>query len=125
MWYEWLRHVHVTCALATGLLFIIRGVWMMADSPKLKTPALRVMPHAIDTVLLVSALGMLAAFGINPFAHPWLVAKFVALVLYIGFGLVAFRFGKTKPVRIVSWLLAVLMLVSIYGFAFTKRVMFW
>lgn len=122
---ETLRQIHITCALATGMLFTIRGIWMITGSPKLKTPVMRVAPHIIDTVLLATALAMLAASGLNPLQHPWLLAKIIALVFYIGFGLAAFRFGRTRGEKIAAWLVALALLLSIYGFAFSKRVIFW
>lgn len=123
--FEMLRQIHITCALATGMLFVIRGFWMMMDGPKLKQPVIKIAPHVIDTVLLLSAMAMLVVASIHPFSQPWLLAKFVALLVYIMFGLLAFRFAPNKGLKILCWMLAVATLFCIYGFAMTKRVVFW
>ena len=122
---ELIKQTHITCALATGMLFIVRGFWMIVGSKKLDRPVVRIAPHVIDTVLLVSAVVMLFGYQLNPLQHPWILAKLVAVLLYIACGMIAFRFGKTRLQKIVFWLAAMLVLASIYGFAFTKRVIFW
>ena len=41
----------------------------------------------------------------TPLASSWLAAKLLALVVYIGLGMVALRVGRNRRVRIVAWLL--------------------
>ena len=38
------------------------------------------LPHLVDTVLLVSALGMLWIMRLLPWATPWLRAKIIGLI---------------------------------------------
>jgi uncharacterized membrane protein SirB2 len=49
-----------------------------------------------------------------------LSAKLLALLLYIVLGMVAFRFGKTRSVRITAFVLALLMVAYIVSVAYTK-----
>ena len=51
-YYLTLRHVHITCAILTITLFVLRGGLMIAESTLLQSRVLRTLPHAIDTVLL-------------------------------------------------------------------------
>ncbi|MFP4296029.1 MAG: SirB2 family protein [Halothiobacillaceae bacterium] len=103
-------HIHALAVVLSLLGFILRGVWMLKESPMLRARWVRITPHVVDTVLLVSAL--IAAWLIywQHGVHPnFLTVKIVGLILYIGLGLVALRFGKTKAIRASAWALAILL----------------
>jgi len=38
--------------------------------------------------------------------HTWLTVKFFAVIAYIVVGSIALKFGKTKQIRLMMWLLA-------------------
>ena len=92
-----LKHIHITCVVLSYSLFFLRGVWMLRESPALQQRWVKIAPHTVDTLLLVSAIALAWQFGISPLAHPWLAAKIVALLLYIVIGTVALKRGKTPP----------------------------
>ncbi len=93
---------------------------MLQDSPLRQHRMVKVIPHCIDTVLLVSAIILAVSWHLNPLHHPWLLLKIVALFAYIGCGFVAFRFGKNRQIRAFFWILALLILAGIFVLAFTK-----
>jgi len=51
-----LRAVHVTCVAVSYALFVVRGVWMIRESPLLRRRWVKVVPHIVDIVLLASAI---------------------------------------------------------------------
>jgi len=53
------------------------------------------------------------------------MAKIIALVVYIGVGLVALRFGRTKKIRTVAWLLGMSIFVYIASVAVSKSALGW
>ena len=101
-----LKPLHVTAAMLSIALFALRGWWMATDSPRLAARWVGIVPHAIDTVLLLSALALAAALGLWPFAQPWLTAKLVLLVLHVGLGMLALRPDRPKPLRLACFVLA-------------------
>ena len=109
MSYMVLKYTHVTAVIASFALFFLRGLWMMAAPGNLATRWVQVVPHVIDTVLLVSAVALAAMTGQYPFVQPWLTAKVLALPVYILLGSVALRYGRSRRVRIVAWILALLV----------------
>ncbi|MCZ6888422.1 MAG: SirB2 family protein [Gammaproteobacteria bacterium] len=123
MIYLILKYVHIASAALTATMFIARGILMLRDSPLFQQRIMRIAPHAIDTVLLASALTMVFMIGWNPLTTPWLLTKLVVLFAYIGVGLVAMRFGKTKRVRATAWVIALCLLGYIAAVAMTKNVM--
>lgn len=118
--FEGLKLLHVICAALSATGFALRGYWMLSSHPLSKHRVTRILPHTIDTVLLASAVGMLVIWGISPFAVDWLQAKIIALLLYIGLGMIAMRFGRRRSVRIVAYWLALACVFYIVTVAFTK-----
>ena len=120
MSYVLLKYVHVTAVIASFALFFLRGLWMMAAPGKLAARWVRVVPHVIDTVLLVSAIALAATTAQYPFVQPWLTAKVIALLAYILLGTVAIRRGRTRRVRIVAWILALVVFGYMVAVAHTR-----
>jgi uncharacterized membrane protein SirB2 len=118
--YGTLKTVHVVCVALSYALFFVRGIWMIRDSALLGERWVRIVPHVIDTVLLLSAIGMLVTIRLNPFVSAWLTAKLAGLVAYIGLGMFALRRGRTKHVRIAAWLGAQAVYFYIIAVAMTK-----
>ncbi len=101
-----LKQLHLTTLAVTLALFILRGVWMMLDSPRLQARWVRIVPHLNDTLLLASGIGLAVLLQQYPLMHGWLTAKFFALILYIVLGTVALKRGKTRSQRIAAWIAA-------------------
>lgn len=120
MSFEWLKLLHAGSALLSISGFALRGYWMLTGNPRLRSRPARVLPHILDTLLLASAIGMLVMWQANPFEFSWLSAKIAALLCYIGLGMVAFRFGKTRRVRVIACGMALLVAAYIVAVAFSK-----
>jgi uncharacterized membrane protein SirB2 len=114
--YAAVKQLHVAAVALSGALFFLRGVWMIADSPRLKARWVRVAPHVNDTVLLVAGVYLAAVMGLQ----PWIVAKLVALVVYILVGMVAITRGPTKQIRVVAWVAAMGVFLYIVAVAVRK-----
>jgi len=119
--YLTVRHIHITCAALSGSLFFLRGIWMWQDSAMLQKKWIKILPHLIDTLLLASALTMVFWSRQYPFVEAWLTAKVLALLLYIGLGTLALKRGKTKSIRIRTWIAALAVFSYILAVALTKQ----
>ena len=115
--------LHFGCAWLSAAGFLLRGFWMMVDSPLRLMRPVRVLPHVVDTVLVTSALVLAFSSGRGPFGEPWLIAKFAALIAYVGFGLVAFRFGRSRGVRIAAFLAAIVSVGYILAVAHQRTLL--
>ena len=105
-YYLALRNVHIACAILTITLFVLRGGLMLADSPWQQNVVLRYLPHAVDTVLLTTALMLTTVIHQFPFAVDWLTAKVVLLVAYVLLGSIALKRGRTKTIRVAAFVAA-------------------
>lgn len=122
MSYLAIKHLHMTCAALSGMLFFARGILMLRESPLLQRRWLNTGSHVIDTVLLGSALTMVVWSAQYPFVQGWLTAKVIVLVLYILVGAVALKRGKTKPIRTAAFVIALLLFAYIVKVALTRQV---
>jgi uncharacterized membrane protein SirB2 len=116
-----LKYVHVACVVLSYVLFFVRGVWMMRDSPLLARRWVKILPHVVDTLLLASAIALAVLIRQYPFTAPWLTAKVLGLVLYIGLGMLALKRGKTKRARVTAWIAAQIVFLYIVAVALTKN----
>lgn len=113
--------VHITAVALSIFGFVLRGLWMLNGNSYLRTKFVRITPHIIDIILLGSAIYLVIPILQQSIINPWLTAKIIGLLGYIGFGLVAFRFGKSKQVRVASWLAAIVVFGYIVAVAITKN----
>jgi uncharacterized membrane protein SirB2 len=105
-YYLVLRNVHIACALVSITLFVLRGSLMLANSAWQQNVVLRYLPHAVDTVLLTSALMLTTVIHQYPFAAGWLTAKIALLIVYIVLGSIALRRGRSRRVRAWAFIAA-------------------
>lgn len=117
-----LKLIHISCAVISFSGFFLRGLLMLYNPGYLQKPWVRVTPHIVDTALLVSAVALAAGMGLSPSDHPWLAAKIAALLCYIALGMVALRFGRTRKIRCMAWILAMLTFLYIVSVAASKSV---
>ena len=124
MTYLLLKHLHMTLAALSGSLFLVRGLWMLADSPMRQRAWVKRVPHLIDSLLLVSAIALAWWSGQSPIGNGWLTAKVAALIAYILLGSLALKYGKTRLVRASAFVGALACFGYIVATAITKNPLF-
>ena len=118
--YTLLKYLHVGSVALSGAGFLVRGIWMLQDSPLLARRWVRVAPHLVDTVLLASAIALALMLGQYPLVHGWLSAKVLGLIAYIVLGTIALKHGRTRGIRIAAFCGALLVFAYIVAVAITK-----
>ncbi|MGL4410226.1 MAG: SirB2 family protein [Zoogloea sp.] len=121
VFYPTLKHLHVACVALSGCGFALRYGWMLTDSPLARARATRVLPHLVDSLLLLSALGLVVLTGQYPLVQAWLTAKLVGLLVYIGLGMQSLRPGRPKAVRAACGAAALLVLGWMVSVALLKH----
>lgn len=123
--YAVLKLIHVGCVATSYALFVLRGAWMLLESPRLGQRWVRIVPHAVDSTLLASAITMAVTIRQYPLVAGWLTAKVVALAGYIALGMIALRPGRPRGVRIMAWLAAQAVFFYIVCVALTRDPLPW
>jgi uncharacterized membrane protein SirB2 len=121
MTYFALKHLHVTFAALSGLLFLVRGIWMLSGSKRLQARWVKIVPHVVDTLLLASAIGLAVWSSQYPGQQAWLTAKVLALVAYIVLGIIALKRGRTRQVRLAAFVGALACFGYIVAVAVTRN----
>lgn len=119
------KFIHVSAAVLTVAGFTLRGFWMLSGSALLNHRLTRILPHVVDTVFLVSGIALIWMLRLQVPEQPWLLAKLLAVVVYILLGMVALRRGRTPQVRVIAFALALLTVAYIAGVACNKSVLSW
>ncbi len=109
--------IHMSCAVISILLFSWRGIAMWRQQPVQQHLWRRSVPDAVDTLLLITGITMAVLLDIAPWETGWLAAKLIALLIYIGLGTVAFRFGRTLLIKRASFVTALLAFAYIVSVA--------
>ncbi len=104
-----LKHAHLSLVSISISLFIIRGALKLSDSKRVMTKSLKVAPHIIDTLLLISGIGLALLIHQYPISHHWLTVKIMLLVGYIVLGMKAMK--STQPMQQRSYFAAALCCV--------------
>lgn len=117
MLYLTIKIIHMSSVTLSFALFIFRGVLMMRDSNWLNSRILRIAPHVVDTLLLVSAIWLTVLLRQYPFVQAWLTVKVVLLALYIVLGSFALKRGRTKGQRVFFFIAASLTFLFIVSVA--------
>lgn len=123
--YTTLKLLHVGTAILTISGFMLRGYWMISGSPKLQLKLVKVLPHVVDTVFLLSGIGLIVVLNLPVLSQNWLLMKFAALIAYIVLGAIALGRGKTLRTRIVAFVLSLAVFAYIAGVALSKSTASW
>lgn len=115
-----IKLVHISLAALSISGFMLRGIWMLRDSPLLRARVTRMLPHVVDTALLVSGVVMVWRLHLYPTHQPWLAAKLVAIVFYVALGVVALRGRSGRGVRAGAFVLALAVFAYVVAVAVSR-----
>lgn len=119
------KSIHIAFALLSISSFLLRGYWMMQDSPMLQRKAVKILPHVIDTAFLLSAVALLFILGFSLLQQGWLLHKISLMFVYIVLGIIALGNKYPKPKRIVAFFAGALVFFYIVGIAVFKTALSW
>ena len=118
-YYANIKLVHVAAVVASGSLFLLRGLAVQGGAAWAMARPVRYLSYSIDIVLLTAALMLLAVLPAAVFANGWLWLKLALLVVYVGLGTFALKRGRTRTVRLTCFVSALLVFAGMYVIART------
>ncbi|MBY6063397.1 invasion protein [Pseudidiomarina sediminum] len=114
------KHLHVSIVALSVLLFVLRFIWRSMDASVAKQKWVKIVPHIIDTLLLLTIVGMLVHWQQWPWETPWLLNKLVGLVGYIVFGLIAMK-AQRAWLRYGAFVVAMGWIAMLLHVAYSKQ----
>ncbi len=118
--YMALKHTHLLLVAISLSLLLLRFGLSLKDSPLLQRKFLKIVPHVVDTLLLLSAVGLMLTISQYPFVNPWLTEKLFGVLAYIALGVMALK-GRTLLLRSFGLAGALGWLVLVVKVAITKQ----
>jgi len=97
------KHSHLTLVLISVVLFYFRYVQHRVFGKDL-AKWLRVVPHIIDTFLIISAIALCVLIQQYPLVNPWLSYKVLFVIGYIGFAMAAMKIqSKNRSIAMLTF----------------------
>ena len=118
-YYPMLKHLHMTLALVSLLLFVYRWGLALGGSERLQQKWLKILPHVNDTFLLLFGVLLAVSLQMSPGQQPWLMGKLIALVVYIGLGVMALK-RPARGQKVLAGVAALVVFGYMVGAALTK-----
>jgi len=123
--YPEIKLAHTTAVMTSGTLFALRAAGLLAGMRWPRAAIVRYTSYTVDTVLLTAALMLLTILPAALFANGWLWLKLVLVVMYIGFGIAAFRASRGVLARIALIVAALACFLQAYGIARAHHPLGW
>ena len=102
-----IKHLHITLVVISVGGFVLRAVLMLLQSKILQQRWIKRLPHIVDTLLFASGIFLAWSSHQYPFVNSyWLTSKMLALVAYIGFGMLALNYGRNRIIRGIAMVVA-------------------
>ena len=116
-----LKNIHMSLAAISVALFCLRFALLMTNANLLKNRWLKVVPHIIDTVLLLIGLVMMVKLALYPGQVDWMSEKLIAVVAYIFTGYYTLKLARNNMMRIFGFLGALGWIILVARIAMTKQ----
>ena len=114
-----LKYTHIILAFISFFSFLFR-VWLLHFNPqKLRRTGFRILPHIVDSLLLVSGATLVYQNQWLSGQNAWLSAKLIALLGYIGLGIVVMR--NQTQIRWIAFVGALVCFCYVVTVAIVKR----
>ena len=111
--------IHLLFVLTSLASFSGRMALSALKPEWLQNKIIKIAPHIIDTVLLISGITLVIQGNWLEGEYGWILSKFVLLLGYIAFGVMAMRFSGIK--RWIAFVAAIACYVFIFIIAITKH----
>ncbi|EIJ5518694.1 SirB family protein [Salmonella enterica] len=116
--------LHLICVALSVSLFVARYWWRYCGHALAAARWTRIVPPVIDTLLLLSGIGLIVKTLILPFTESgsWLTEKLFGVIIYIVLGFIAldYRQARSQQARFIAFPLALVVLYIIIKLATTK-----
>lgn len=105
--YTGIKHFHLLLIGLSVGLFLIRFILSEMKSPILQKKWLKILPHIVDTLLIVSAVTLCVLIEQYPFVNAWVTEKLLALLLYVFMVTLALKMARTVFMKYIGLLGAI------------------
>ncbi|SFR55806.1 SirB2 family protein [Thiomicrospira sp. ALE5] len=118
--YASLLLLHKLAVLTSISVFFIRGLGVIYNREWVTRKPVKIVPHVIDTLLILSAVGIVL---MTPFAFsdPWILIKLVGVLIYVGLSVMVFKVAKSRVQQGMFWIVNLALLFLLVAVAVEKQ----
>lgn len=111
--FYFVKYLHLVAVAASFALFFIRGIWVLRAYPRPEEQWVRVLPHVVDGLIVVSGATLVALLWQRGWPGDWLGWKLGFLLGYALLALVMLRLGKRRWQKALAWLAAMALFLFV------------
>lgn len=115
-----IKHIHVWLVVLSVGGFLLRFIWSQRNSAYLQRKVVKIAPHIVDTLLLLTGVSLALLYRLSPLQADWLGAKLILIVVYIILGVFALKPAFPKFIRQIAGFSAMLAVAGILFLAIYK-----
>lgn len=115
-----LKHLHLLLVALVFISFLSRVILAEWSPQPLQNKWLKISPHVIDSLLLLSGIALIVQGNWLAGDYDWLLAKVALVIIYIGLGMLAMR--KQNLPRWLAACTAISCLLLIGKLAVSKKI---
>ena len=101
--------------------FMLRWFWRQRSQRWAELRLTRILPHVVDTFLLLSGATLMVLSQQYPNVSPWLGAKLLGLVAYILLGAAAMKLAPRSLQAVMAFIIAILTFAWMASVAVSKQ----
>jgi uncharacterized membrane protein SirB2 len=109
--YTIVKHAHLSIITLTFIFFIVNFVLTMKGSDKVNNKLLKIGPHILYTLFVLTFIYLVSVINLYPFVNGWASSKLSGFVFYVLSITFALKWAKSTLWRIVAFISAVFWLV--------------
>lgn len=114
-----IKLIHLIFIVSSLASFVSRMTLSIFKPDLLQNKIVKIAPHIIDTILLLSGITLVIQGNWLDGEFGWIISKIILLLGYIAFGVLAMRLKDSK--RWIAFAAAIICFVSIFIIAITKN----
>ena len=119
--YMIVKNIHLTIISLTFIFFIINFVLTMKGSDKVNNKILKIGPHILYTLFILTFIYLVSVINLYPFVNGWASSKLGGFVIYVLSITFALKWAKSMVWRIVGFVSAVFWFVMSARLAYADR----
>lgn len=81
--YSQMQQMHTLLAWSSVVLFLLRGLALQFKAEWPLDMRLRALVFGVNFLLVIAGISLWGSLNYNPMVHTWLLAKFIAIAVYV------------------------------------------
>jgi len=114
-----IKSIHLVFIFSSFISFSGRMALSVFKPALLQNKIIKIVPHVIDTLLLISGITLVIQGNWLDGEFGWIISKLILLLGYIGFGVLAMRLKGMN--RWVAFIAALICFIAIFITGITKN----